>query len=103
MAKLSKADVIKVAKLAKLELTNKEIDNYLKQLSKVVDYVGELAEVNTSGVEATSQTTGLRNVYRVDEVSDGQVLSQDEATSGTDKIHNDYFLVDAILSEKSDK
>ena len=100
MAKLSRVEVVKVARLAKLELTEAETSKYLKQLSKVVDYVGKLAEISTSKVEATNQTTGRQNVYRVDEIKPGQVLKEEEALSGSENTENGYFKVPAILQEK---
>lgn len=103
MAKLSKQDVLHVAKLAKIDLTDSEVDKFTSQLSLVLEYMSELNDVDTSNVEATSQTTGLENVTRTDLIKTENILSQDEALSGSDKTHNGYFKVDAILSERSDK
>lgn len=100
MAKLSKKDVLHVASLAKLHLSADELEKYLKQLSKVVDYVGELSEVDTENVEPTNQTTGLENVYRVDELESAQSLSQDEALAGTENTLNGYFKVGTVLKGK---
>ena len=101
MAKLSKDEVLHVAKLAKLDLTSQEIEKFSHQLSDVINYFGELNQVKTDDTEATSQTTGLENVYRKDEKKNS--LSQEEAVAGSDKIHNGYFKVKAILSERTDK
>jgi aspartyl-tRNA(Asn)/glutamyl-tRNA(Gln) amidotransferase subunit C len=103
MAKLTKADVLHVAKLAKLSLTDAEIVKFTSQLSTIVDYFSELSAVDTTNIEPTSQTTGLTNVYREDVVTSNQSLTQDQAISGTDKTHNGYFKVKAILSERTDK
>ncbi|KKU09396.1 MAG: aspartyl/glutamyl-tRNA amidotransferase subunit C [Candidatus Woesebacteria bacterium GW2011_GWB1_45_5] len=103
MAKLKKSDVLHVAKLAKLKLTEEEIEKFTPQLSNIVDFVGQLSEVDIKGIDPTSQTTGLENVYRKDEARSSQGLTQDEAISGTDETHNGYFKVDAILTERSDK
>lgn len=103
MGKLTKHDVLHVAKLAKLEISDKDVDKYLKQLSSIVDHISELSEVGTSNVEATSQTTGLENVFRGDDIKSEQILTQDEALSGTEKVYNGYFKVKAILSERTDK
>lgn len=103
MAKLTTGDVKHVANLAKLNLTEEELKKFVPQLSSIVDYISSLNEVDTQGVEPTSQTTGLTNVFNPDEVSSERVLTQDEALSGTDNIHNGYFKVKAILSERSDK
>jgi aspartyl-tRNA(Asn)/glutamyl-tRNA(Gln) amidotransferase subunit C len=102
MSKLTRDDVLHVAKLAKLKLTDGEISRFLAQLSSVVDYIGELSEVDTSSMEPTSQTTGLENAFRDDEIN-GQSFSQDAALSGSDKIHNGYFKVPAILEGRTDK
>jgi aspartyl-tRNA(Asn)/glutamyl-tRNA(Gln) amidotransferase subunit C len=103
MAKLTKVDVVHVAKLAKLSLSEEEIKKYSDQLSAVIDYFGELSAVDTTNIEPTSQTTGLENVYREDIVISDQPLTQDQALSGSDKIYNGYFKVGAILSERTDK
>jgi aspartyl-tRNA(Asn)/glutamyl-tRNA(Gln) amidotransferase subunit C len=103
MTKLTKADVLHVAKLAKLSLTDAEIIKYTSQLSTVVDYFSELSNVDTTNIEPTSQTTGLTNVYREDIVTSNQSLTQNEALSGTDKIYNGFFKVPAILEGRTDK
>ena len=103
MAHLTKADVLHVAKLAKLNLSDEEIEMYLKQLSSVVDHISGLSEVDTNDVEPTSQTTGLTDVYRDDLSNSENCLNQSQATSGTDNIYNGYFKVNAILTERTDK
>ena len=103
MTKLSKKDVLHVAKLAKLDLSLEEEEKFASQLSEVLDYVGQLGEVDTEEVEPTSQTTGLENVFCPDELKSQQGLSQEEALSGTEKNYNGYFKVEAILSERTDK
>lgn len=102
MAKLAKADVVRVAELAKLSLTDSEIEKFLPQLSSIVEYIGQLSSVDTQAVEPTSQTTGLENVFRKDDALPSRV-DQDAALSGTGSYHNGYFQVDAILAERSDK
>ena len=99
MTKLSKKDVEHVAKLANLKLNSKEITKYREQLLKVLSYLEDLNEVKTDGIEPTSQTTGLTNVKRLDQVKPEFSLSQPEALSGTNKTHNGYFLVPAILEK----
>ena len=103
MVKLTRQDVQHVAKLAKLNLTDSEIEKFTSQLSSVIDHFSELSEVDTKDTEPTSQTTGLENVYREDKVALDESLSQDDAISGSDKIHNGYFKVKAILEGRTDK
>jgi aspartyl-tRNA(Asn)/glutamyl-tRNA(Gln) amidotransferase subunit C len=102
MAKLTKKDVQHVADLAHLTLTDAQIKKFLPQLSKIVDYIGTLDEVDTSKTEPTSQTTGLTNVYREDKVKQSSI-NQDGALSGTDNTHNGLFKVPAILTGRTDK
>ena len=103
MAKLTKADVLHVAKLANLDLKDSEVAKFLPQLSSVVDFVSQLNEVDTVGVEPTAQVTGLENVTRPDLVKVDNCLTQDQALSGSDKIYNGFFKVKAILAERTDK
>lgn len=65
---LTKQEIEHVAKLARLELTEEEINKYGEQLSAVLSYIDQLSEVDTAGVEPTAQVTGLENVWREDEV-----------------------------------
>lgn len=66
---LSKEDVLKVAKLARINLTEEETELYQQQLSVILEYVEQLQKVNTQGIEETAQVTGLENVFRKDEVA----------------------------------
>lgn len=66
--KLTKQQVEHVAKLARLGLSEKEVEKFQTQLSGILDYVEQLNEVNTEGVEPTAQVTGLLNVTREDKV-----------------------------------
>lgn len=65
--KLTREQVLHVAKLARLGLTEKEIEKFQRELSSILDYVEMLNEVKTDGIEPTSQVTGLANVIRKDE------------------------------------
>ena len=102
MTRLTKADVVHVANLAKLDLTDKEIEKFLPQLSSILDFVSKLNEVDTDDVEPTAQTTGLINVLREDEVV-ASSIGQVEALSGTEETYNGTFKVPAILTKRSDK
>lgn len=66
--KLTKAEVEKIAKLSRLELNIEEKEKFALQLSKVLDYVEKLNEVDTENVAITAQVTGLENVYRNDKI-----------------------------------
>jgi len=67
---LSTDDVLHISKLARLKLTEKEIEVFTPQLVSILGYVDMLGEVNTDNVEPTYQVTGIKNVWRKDTVED---------------------------------
>ncbi|HET6864054.1 MAG TPA: Asp-tRNA(Asn)/Glu-tRNA(Gln) amidotransferase subunit GatC [Candidatus Saccharimonadales bacterium] len=70
MSKLSRDDVLKLAALSKLRLSDEEIENLRGELSEILNYVGQLNDVDTSGLKPTYQVTGLVNVSRPDVTKD---------------------------------
>jgi aspartyl-tRNA(Asn)/glutamyl-tRNA(Gln) amidotransferase subunit C len=70
MAKLTREDVLKLAALSRLELTEAEIDEFRGELSEILRYVEQLQSVDIEGLQPTHQVTGLNNVFRKDEVKD---------------------------------
>lgn len=70
MSKLTREEVLKLAKLARLDLTEKEIEEYREELSEILQYVEQLQAVDVRGLKPTNQVTGLTNVMRDDEVRD---------------------------------
>jgi aspartyl-tRNA(Asn)/glutamyl-tRNA(Gln) amidotransferase subunit C len=63
---LKKEEVQRIAVLARLELSGKELEKYQKELSSILDYIEKLGEVSVEGVEPTSHPGGLKNVFRED-------------------------------------
>ena len=100
MGKLKKSDIKHVAKLSNLEISDNEVASFEKDLSNVVSYIENFKEVNTDNVEPTSQTTGLTNVLREDKITNDNLLKVSDATSGTEKVHNNLFMVPMVLKEK---
>jgi aspartyl-tRNA(Asn)/glutamyl-tRNA(Gln) amidotransferase subunit C len=70
MSKLTREDILKLARLARLDVTDDEVEEYSKELSAVLDYVERLNTVDIEGLEPTLQITGLENVTRDDVVQD---------------------------------
>lgn len=77
MAKLSDEDVLKLARLSRLHLTDEEVRRFKKEISTILAYVEQLQAVDLSGVQPTSQVTGLKNVTRPDEVRPYAATPQD--------------------------
>jgi aspartyl-tRNA(Asn)/glutamyl-tRNA(Gln) amidotransferase subunit C len=63
---LSRDQVLHVARLARLELTEDEVERYSGELSKVLDYIEKIEELDLSGVEPTSHVVQIENVLRAD-------------------------------------
>lgn len=89
---LTNEQIKHIANLARLELSAEEEKRYGEQLSAVLDYVDKLSEVKTDNVSITSQTGGLINAWREDEVKswpEGEIqaaLSQGETANGQVKV-----------------
>lgn len=66
---LSQADVLKIADLARIALSDDEVKQYQHDLTSILKFVDQLNEVDTTNVEPTSQVTGLENRTRPDEVN----------------------------------
>ncbi|HLZ14856.1 MAG TPA: Asp-tRNA(Asn)/Glu-tRNA(Gln) amidotransferase subunit GatC, partial [Candidatus Saccharimonadales bacterium] len=77
MADLSRDDVLKLARLARLTLTDEEVERYRKELSEILQYVEQLQNADVTGLKPTSQVTGLTNVMRDDQVDDYGVTPDD--------------------------
>jgi aspartyl-tRNA(Asn)/glutamyl-tRNA(Gln) amidotransferase subunit C len=65
---LSKEEVQHIAKLARLELSEAELEKYKTDLSSILDYVTQLQELDVSLVQPTSHAVPLENIMREDEI-----------------------------------
>lgn len=63
---ISKEEVKHIAKLARLGLTEPEIEKFQKELSSILDYIEKLKEVDIKNAEPTSHTLKIENVFRED-------------------------------------
>lgn len=102
MSKLIKEDVLHVAKLSSLSLSEDEVQVFNKQLTEVLNYVEELNEVAIENTKPTAQTTGLSNVSHDDNVSRDRILKHTEAMSQAAKTHDGYFKVPPVIEKDHD-
>lgn len=70
MTQISRDDVQHLAQLSSLQLADDEIDALQTDLGNILEYVNQLSELDTTGVEPTYQITDLENVWRADIVDD---------------------------------
>lgn len=96
MAKLTKDDILKLARLSRLKLTDEEVENFAKEISAILGYVEMLDDVDTRGVEPTYQVTGLTNVFREDE-ENARLTSEDELLSNLPDRQGRYIKVKRML------
>lgn len=93
--KLNRAMVEHIAELAKLQLTEEEIDRYAEQLSDILAYAEKLQALDTDAIPPTASVLPLRNVLRPDEVAPS--LPRDEVLANAADTAEGQFRVDAIL------
>jgi aspartyl-tRNA(Asn)/glutamyl-tRNA(Gln) amidotransferase subunit C len=90
MSKLSRDDVLKLARLSRLKLTDDEVETFRDQLSEILNYVEKLDEVDVAGLEPTYQVTGLKNVMRDDETRDYGYKAEALLDNAPDKQDNQF-------------
>lgn len=95
MAKLTKEDILKLAQLCKLTLTEDQVEKFRIELEEIVDYVEQLQAVDVSGLEPTNQVTGLTNVTRPDEVK--PQAAHDELLKNVPRREGDYIKVNRMI------
>ncbi len=67
MSKITRDDVLKLAKLSRLTLTDSEVEQFAAEMTAILQYVEQLQSADVAGLEPTYQVTGLKNVMRPDE------------------------------------
>jgi len=92
---LTRDEVAKVAVLARLKLSDAELERITSQLSQVLDYVAVLDEIETEDVEPMAHAVEVFNVFREDKVRDS--LSREDALANAPKTDGQSFLVPPIL------
>jgi aspartyl-tRNA(Asn)/glutamyl-tRNA(Gln) amidotransferase subunit C len=97
--KIDKEQVRHIAKLARLEMDEPEIELFSIQLSSILDYITKLNELNTDSVEPLAHCLPIHNVLRADEVKDS--LAPDEALGNAPEKIDEYFKVPKILDDGS--
>ncbi len=76
MSKLSREDILKLAKLSRLTLTEEEIEQFASEIGAILEYSSQLQSVDNQGLEPTYQVTGLKDVMRPDEIIDYQATPE---------------------------
>jgi aspartyl-tRNA(Asn)/glutamyl-tRNA(Gln) amidotransferase subunit C len=93
--KLSREEVLHIARLARLGMTETEITRFQEQLSGILEHFEVLQGVDTTEVPPTAQPIPLQNVMSRDEVAAS--LTPDEVLDNAPRREGDYFRVRAVL------
>jgi len=93
--KISREEVLHIAKLARLSLNEKEIETYSNQLSEILNYVQKLRELNVDHVEPMKHVLNMVNVMREDKELPS--LSREEVMANTPEHNGEYFKVPRVL------
>ncbi len=94
---ITRENVLHVAKLARLELTEAEIDRMQRDLDGILEYVDQLSELDTTDVPATTQVAVVAAPFRGDEPRPS--LPHDVALSQAPRSSSDGFAVPAFVDE----
>jgi aspartyl-tRNA(Asn)/glutamyl-tRNA(Gln) amidotransferase subunit C len=96
-ARITRADVEHVAMLARLALTDDEIEEFTEQLGVILEHAAQVSALDTADVPPTAHPLPLVNVFRLDEVVPG--LDRDEVLSQAPAAEDGQFRVPPILGE----
>ena len=97
MPEISRDDVAHVARLARLSLTDDELDRFTGQLAAVLDHARDVESLDVGGVPPTAHPLPLVNVFRADVARPG--LSRDEVLAAAPEAEDGRFRVPRILGE----
>lgn len=96
--RISREEVARVAHLARLSLTDDELDRFTDQLGDVLDHARDVEALDLAGVEPTSHPIPLVNVLRDDVV--GPSVDRDEVMSAAPAVEDWRFRVPPILGDE---
>jgi len=92
---LSREEVLHIARLARLGLTNAEVNRLSEELSHILENFVALQRVDTEVVPPTTQPNPLKNILKEDKIKPS--LSQDEVLVNAPNRDNEFFRVRAVL------
>lgn len=88
-------EVQKLSELARLSFTQTELEQFTREFTSIVDYVGTITSANLVGIEPLSSVSGAENITRPD--VEGQCLSTEDALQNAPKKNEAFFKVPRVL------
>ena len=96
--RITRDEVVHVARLARLELTEDEIGRFTLQLGAILEHAGDVEALDVAGVEPTSRPLPLSNVLRADEVSES--LCRNDVMAAAPQAQDGQFRVPPVLGDR---
>lgn len=95
--KITKKEVLKIASLAKLSLSEGEIEMYTNQMNDILAYMDQLNELDTDDIEPLSHVLDLTNVTRADEEKPS--LDRADVLKNAPETDGEYFIVPKVINK----
>lgn len=95
--KLSREEVLHISRLARVAVSDADVEKMMEQLSNILENFEILREVDTEGVPPTAQSIALQNVMRDDEI--GPSLPPDDVLANAPRQEGEFFRVHAVLED----
>lgn len=97
--RITRDDVAHLAHLARLAVTDDELDVFAGQLDVILGAVARVGEVAADDIPATSHAVAMTNVYRADEIRPS--LPRESVLAGAPEVEDDKFRVPRILTDEA--
>jgi aspartyl-tRNA(Asn)/glutamyl-tRNA(Gln) amidotransferase subunit C len=95
---VSKEDVEKIAKLAKLNFSDEELENFTPQMNEILNYMDKLNELDTENVEPLSHPVEQINIFREDKLK--LSISKEDALKNAPSKDEQFFKVPKVIGDK---
>ena len=95
--KISKKEVLETAELARLEFKESELEKFTEQLGNILEYIEDLNELDTEGIEPTSHGVELTTPLREDKVF--QLITTEEALRNAPEKDDGFFVVPKVIED----
>ncbi|KKQ52198.1 MAG: Aspartyl/glutamyl-tRNA(Asn/Gln) amidotransferase subunit C [Parcubacteria group bacterium GW2011_GWD2_38_11] len=94
---LSKEEILHIATLARIGVSEKDVEKYQHDLSEILDYFKKLDEVDVSDVQPIGHITGMQNTFRTDKQDDFGELGKEEIMKNVPETKDGYIKVKSVL------
>ncbi|MDD5464241.1 MAG: Asp-tRNA(Asn)/Glu-tRNA(Gln) amidotransferase subunit GatC [Candidatus Moranbacteria bacterium] len=94
---LTKEEIKNVATLARIGVSEQDVEKYQHDLSEILDYFKKLDEVDVTGVEPIGHITGMQNTFRSDENFDFGELGKEEIMKNVPEVKEGFIKVKSVL------